>query len=195
MLSLAIPVPVKRKTLKERLHLCPKERIVKDSFSGYYGEINIYRIYHFSPCPFFTAERLSTALNEKLYAPDTKIPEEYLKKAVLLRLINKLKENSGKTVFLSNQFCDTPLLGQLCRYSKKVYIMGDSLPVGVEEIYKKYGTLPQCTHLPVAADFCPDTKEPFEISLPEELRNICPKEFPHLLFAALLYKENGVMII
>lgn len=195
MLSLAIHTPLKRKTLRERLHLCPNEKIVKDSFSGSFGEINIYRIYHFSSQPFFTTERLRKILKERLYMPNSSIPSEYLKTATLLRLLKKLKTTKGKTVFLSREMSITPLLGQLCRYSAKVYIMSDSLPENAEEIYRSFGTLPICTCAPVAADFCPDIKEPFDLNLPEELLTICPKEFSPLLFAALLYKENGVMII
>ena len=195
MLSLAIPIKLKRRTLKERLHLCPKEKIIKETFCGYYGQINIYKVYHFSSRPFFTAEKLSVALKEKLYSPHTHIPEEYLKTAVLLKLIKKLKENPRKTVFLNNKFRDTHLLGELCRYSKKVYIMYECPPETINDIYKKYGTLPQYTAHPIAADYCPDIKEPLKVSLPEELKDICPKEFSPLLFAALLYKENNVMIM
>lgn len=194
MLSLTVQVPLKRKTLKERLHLCPKEKIIKDTFSTYYGEINIYRIYHFSPEPFFTPKRLSKALKETLYTPYSPVPKEYLKRAVLLRLIEKLKKDGGKTVFLGKEFFGTDLLGEICRYSARVYIMSDTLPENAEQIYRKYGTLPLCSAVPVVADFCPDTKEPFTVSLPEELKTICPKEFSPLLFAALIYKENQMMI-
>ena len=195
MLSLAIPVKMKRKTLKEKLHLCKREKIIKETFCGTYGEINIYRIYHFSAHSFFTSEKLSSFLKERVYDSDTEIPREYLKQAVILKLLNTLKENPRKTVFLNNQFSDTPFLGQLCRYSEKVYIMSDCSTKTLNEIYKKYGTLPQCTTIPVAADYCPDIKEPLKVILPEELQDICPKEFSPLLFAALLYKENNVMII
>lgn len=195
MLSLAVTTHLKRRTLRQRLRLCLNEKIIKDSFCSHYGEINIYRIYHFSKKPFFTPERLEKALKERLYTPDSPVPEEYLKKAVLLRLTEKLKTERGKTVFLSDGLCRSPLLGQLCRYSSRVYIMSDALPDNAEEIYKSYGTLPIVTSIPVAADYCPDIREPFDLSLPKEYEEICPKEFSPLLFAALLYKENGVMIL
>lgn len=195
MLSLAVTTKQKRRTLRERLHLCSGEKIIKDSFYGDYGEINVYRIYHFSKKPFFTPERLERSLKERLYTPDSPVPEEYLKEAVLLRLIERLKAERGKTVFLSRELCNTSHLGQLCRYCARVYIMNESLPDNAEEIYKRYGTLPLVTSVPVAADYCPDIKEPLNITLPEKFREICPKEFSPLLFAALLYKENGVMII
>lgn len=194
MLSLAVTVPTKRKTLREKLHLCPKEKIIKDSFSTIYGEINVYRIYHFSKKSYFTPEKLSQALSEKLYTSSAPIYEEYLKKLVLLQLIEKLKVNSGKTVYLSKEFLNTPLLGEICRYSQKVYIMGELLPNQADSIFRKYGTLPIYTSAPIAADFCPDKKDAFLLSLPEEVKDICPDEFFPLLFASLVYKENSVMI-
>ena len=56
MLSLAVTTHLKRRTLRQRLRLCLNEKIIKDSFCSHYGEINIYRIYHFSKKPFFTPE-------------------------------------------------------------------------------------------------------------------------------------------
>lgn len=195
MLSLLIPTPCKRRTFLQKLHLCKKEKIIKESYDTAFGEINIYRIYYFSKQPSFTESRLRQSVKEPLYRPDSPLPEEYLKEALMLRLLKQLKNSSGKTVCLNGDLCDTLHLGEICRYAKKVFTVRESLPENAEEIYKKYGTLPIPTSFPVAADFCPDTREPLSITLPEELCHICPKEFSPLLFAGLLYKENGKMIL
>ena len=195
MLSLAVTIPLKRRTVKERLFLCKKEKIVKESNQGFYGSIDVNKIYHFSRRPFFTPKRLEKALKTSLYTPSSPIPKEYLRRAVLLRLIERLKKEKGKTVFLSEEFIINDILGEICRYSKKVYIMKDSLPDYAEEIYKKYGTLPFCVSCPVTADYCPSIKECITVSLPEKLYEIYPKEFSPLLIAALIYKENGIMIV
>lgn len=194
MLSLVTTVHLKRKSLAERLHLCKSEKIIKECHTTAFGQINLYKIYSYAKKPFFTPERLSRSLKERLYDRNAEIPKEYLVNAALLRLTERLKGDRGKTVFLSGDFLNSPLLGQLCRYSARVYIMSDTLPKAHEEIYKSYGTMPLCVSFPVAADYCPDIKEPFTLSLPKELKSICPKDFSPLLFAALIYKENSVMI-
>ncbi len=196
MLSLVVSVPMKRRTLLERLHLCKKEKIIKESHSlETAGEINIYKIYHFSKKPFWDKERLQKALKENLYSSFSDVPTEYLKEAVVLRLIETLKKEKGKTVYLNKSLCDTPYLAQICRYSKRVYIESDTLPPNAEEIYKNFGTLPFLSSCPVGADISPDINIPFFVKLPREVEEIRPKEFSAVLFAGLIFKENGIFII
>lgn len=195
MLSLVTSTHLLRRSLKERLHLCKNERITKESHTTPFGEINLYNIYYYSAQPHFTTARLQKALKEHLFTENDDIPTEYLKEAIILRLIDSLKTNRKKTVYLSKDFCDTPHLGELCRYSAGVYIACNSLPDTAFEIYKSYGTLPFCVHAPVAADFCPDLREPFSVNLPAALEQIRPKGFSSALFAGLIFKENGFLII
>ena len=196
MLSLVINIPLKRRTFLERLHLCRKEKIVKESFNlKTTGEINVYKIYHFSKKPFWEKERLESELRERLYCSYSDIPEEYLKEGVILRLIEVLKKEKGKTVYLNKSLCDTPHLATLCRYAKRVYIESESLPKNAEEIYKSFGTLPVVCSFPANADLYPDISTPFFVKLPKEAEDIRPKEFSPTLFAGLIYKENGLLII
>jgi hypothetical protein len=196
MLSLVVGVPMKRRTLLERLHLCRKEKIIKESyFLEKTGEINIYKIYHFSKKAFWDKEKLQKALKENLYCSFSQIPNEYLKEAVILKLIETLKKEKGKTVFLNKNLCNTPHLAQICRYSKRVYIDSDTLPNNAEEIYKNIGTLPFLSSCANGADIIPDTNIPFFVKLPKEVEEIRPKEFSPTLFAGLIFKENGMLII
>ncbi len=196
MLSLIETIPLKRRTFLERIHLCRKEKIIKESYVlKAAGEINIYKIYHFSKKTFWEKERLENALKENLYCCFSEVPKEYLKEGVVLRLIETLKKEKGKTVYLNKTLCGTPHLPQICRYAKKVYIESESLPENAEEIYKKYGTLPLlCSALP-NADIFPDINTPFYVKLPKEVEEIRPKEFSPTLFAGLIFKENGILII
>ncbi len=191
MLSLVITKQLKRKTAAEKLRLCRSEKIIKEAFSTLYGDITLYTVYHYTKKPFFTTEKMQKALNEELFAPNTKIPKEYLIKAILEELIENLKSTHGKTVCLKKEFCYSALLDQICRYAKRVYTMS---PVSEERIcfiYKTYGTLPIFSKQPIAADYCPDILAPITVTLPQELEEIRPKEFSPLLFAALIYKKNG----
>ncbi len=196
MLSLTLTVPLKRKTFLQRLYLCRKEKIVKESYSfKTVGEINVYKIYHFSKKSFWEKERLENALKERLYCSFSKIPEEYLKEVTALKLMERLKKEKGKTVYLNKTLCDTKYLPQICRYAKKVYIESQTLPENAEEIYKTYGTLPFLCSEPNEADICPDINTPFCVKLPKEVEEIRPKEFSPTLLAGLIYKENGILIM
>ncbi|MBR2043154.1 MAG: hypothetical protein IJ946_02315 [Clostridia bacterium] len=194
MLSLATSTHLLRRSFTERLHLCKNEKIIKESHTTAFGQICIYNIYYYSARPHFTTERLKNALKERIFTEKDEVPREYLKEAIILRLIEALKESRKKTVYLSKDFCDTPHLGQLCRYSAGVYMNCDILPDTAFEIYKSYGTLPFCVSAPVATDFCPDLREAFSVNLPHELDEIRPKGFSPTLFAGLIFKENGFLI-
>lgn len=191
MLSLVVTKHVKRKTAKEKLRLCRKERIEKEIFESNFGDITLYTVYHYTKEPFFTPERIGKALKEELFSPSSDIPKEYLVSVVLDELIEKLKRTSGKTVCLNREFCYSPRIDEICRYAKKVYTLFPIPEERINKIYETYGTLPVFSKLPVAADFCPDIKTPFNPTLPKELEKIRPKEFSPLLFASLLYKKNG----
>ena len=195
MLSLALTIHLKRRTFWQRLHFCKKEKIVKESYSlKSAGDINIYKIYYFSKKAFWGKDRLETALNERLYCSFSQIPPEYLKEVTILRLIETLKKEKGKTVFLNRTLCDTVYLPQICRYAKKVFIESNALPKNAEEIYKKFGTLPFLCSAPPEADFFPDINTPFLVKLPKEVEEIRPKEFSPTLLAGLIFKENGILI-
>ena len=114
---------------------------------------------------------------------------------IILRLIENLKKDTDKVVYLNKSLCDTPYLAQICRYSKKVYIESDSLPENADYIYKNFGTLPLlCSSFP-DADYFPDINTPFYVKLPKEVEDIRPKEFSAALFAGLIYKENGILLM
>lgn len=195
MLSLVVCVPMKRITILQKLHLCRKEKIVKESYSfKSAGEINIYKIYHFSKKSFWNKERLEKALGERLYCAYSQTPTEYLKEIILLRLIEQLKKEKGKTVFLNKHLWDSEHLPIICRYSKRVFIESEKLPAKAELIYKSYGTLPfLCDSVP-DADIFPDLSDPVFIKLPKEVEEIRPKEFSPVLFAGLIFKENKIFI-
>lgn len=193
VLCLITKHPLKRRSLKEKLHLSKKEKAEYTLYSTSYGELCIYSVYSFSDVNK-TAQKLINTVKERVYTCDSPVFEEYLIKKNASELIKQLKRKKNKTVCINAPYLDQEELEDICAYSRAVYIVGSLLPDCAENIYKKTGVMPTLVGFPKTADFILDTKNIPYVNLPQELSSICPPEFSPLLFASLIYKENGRFI-
>ncbi len=171
-----------------------KPKVYYDLFDTLWGEICVYQLCFSKKCKK-TEEKLRTLVPFNIYTPENSIPEEYLQKASLLTLIKKLEENPNKTVCVSCPNISEEELLKICALAKTVYFVGQQLPSFVYNIYKKTGVMPILSSHRVDADFYNEKFCPFNANLPKELLSVCPEDFSHNLFAGLLYKENGRLII
>lgn len=169
-------------------------KVYYDLHSTDWGEICIYSLYYAKSYEKYE-HRLKSVVPHNIYTPDSSIPEEYLQKTSLLTLMKKLNENPNKTVCISCPNISEEELLKICALAKTVYFVGQQLPSFVHNIYKKTGVMPILSPHTVDADFYSEKTSLFKINLPPELVSICPESFSHNLFAGLLYKENGRLII
>ncbi len=171
-----------------------KPKVYYELFDTHWGEICIYRLY-FSGKKDKTEDKLRRAVPYNIYTPYSSIPEEYLQKTALITLEKKLEKNRNKTVCINIPFITEEEMIKICALSKTVYYVGNSLPEFSQNIFRKTGVMPVLTSQPVDADFYTEKDSFLKVDLPEELLSVCPEDFSHSLFAGLLYKENGRLII
>ncbi len=188
MLCLLLKKPIKRKLFKR------KPKVHYDLYSTDWGEICVYRLYYTKNCKKYE-QRLQAVVPHNIYTPHSSIPEEYLQKLSLQILIKKLKKEPNKTVCISCDNISEEELIEICALSKMVYFVGQRLPEFAHNVYKKTGIMPILSSHRVDADFYSETPCCYNANLPAQLLSICPEEFSLILFAGLLYRENGRLII
>ncbi len=168
-------------------------KAILEQYEGNFGIINVYTlaVYKNKEKAF---RKLANIVNEKLYTANSEIPKEYLKRLYCEQLIAKAQQNKNATLTLYYT-PEKQTLINLTRKFKAVYIT-EALPQDItEEIWKECGALPTTTAFPPKTDYKATGNEtPIVKSLPKPYSDICPKDFPQALFAALLYKENGIFI-
>jgi hypothetical protein len=194
MLCLLIENTLKRRSLREKLRLCKTNKAVFRCYDTQYGKITVYTLYSYGNTEK-AKERLYKAVGTALYTPLSPYCKEYLNKAVIIKSIEYFKTNRGKTVFLRNIKPETEHLVELCSLTKALYVSFTLSEGEKRKIYRLCGALPIYAAFTPTVDFIIDENYPIKINLPENLVHICPKEFSPLLFASLIYKENGRLII
>lgn len=192
MLCILVVKRLKRRSIRERLHLTEKTTVYCDSYTTDYGEIKIFRLYSYSS-PEKEVEYLEKNLNFTLHKEDEEVPCEYLIKAAYKKGLDYLKGNSGKSICVPSGIYTKEQIGELIKFSKTLYIAGE-LPDFYNDFLNIYGTLPIKASSCFCADYIMDIKNIPNVILPQNLLEICPKEISPALFAGLLLKENGVMI-
>ena len=194
MLCLLVKKQLNRRSLKEKLHLCKSNTASFRHFNTAFGEISVYTLYSYKNIDK-AERRLRQSVPFPLYSCDKKADKEYLEKAVLKKGTEFLKNNKRKTVYLSLSKPTLQELIPLCSYSERLYISFPLSDHETAEIYRLCGTLPVYSALRVPCDQKKKKNYPLNVNLPENLRDICPSDFSHTLFASLIYRENGRFVL
>lgn len=194
MLCLLVKKRLKRRNLREKLHLCKSFTAHYDFYNTAYGEIRIFKIHYFKNIEK-AEHNLRSIVSSPLYTCTATTPSEYIEKASIYSLIRDLKNRPRSTVCICINGIKEKEMCEICRFARTVYFVGKALPSYTQELYRLCGVAPVLVSLPVAADFYLDKNTLLNINLPEELKEICPEEFTPTLFAGLIYKENGRLII
>ena len=168
-------------------------RAVLEQYEGDFGIINVYTLTLYKNKEK-TLKKLLNTVGGKIYTEDSKIPKEYLNRLFCEETIKKAAhiKNATLTIYY---IPEKQILIDLIRKFNTVYISKSLTPDLTEEIWRECGTLPITTIFPPVTDFkITGNETPTIKELPEPFSEICPKDFPPTLFAALTYKENGIFI-
>lgn len=194
MLCLLIKKRLKRRTLKEKLHLTKNNTVVFIKHNTPYGEIVVYTLYSYKGMEK-AVKKLRKAVPYPLYTCHSAGDDEYIKKAIICSAISYLKRDKGKTVYFALEKPSLTELVSLCSVSNRLYVPFGLSKAENEEIYRLCGTLPIYQTVRTVCDIYIDKNYPFTVNLPQNLQEVCPKEFSKNLFASLLYRENGRFLL
>ncbi len=194
MLCLLVKKHLKRRKITEKRRPFKNNTALFKQYDTAFGEITVYTLYSHKGMEK-AEKKLRRAVPFPLYTCHSQKDSEYRKKAVIKSAINLLKKSRGKTVYFALSKPDIKELIALCSLSDRLYIPFSLSQEEEDEIYRLCGALPIYANSPVACDIHLDENYPFKVSLPENLRCICPEEFSHELFASLLYRENGRFLL
>lgn len=190
MLNIVDQVIIPRKTLLQKLRFCSSYKATKDSYDSLYGEINIYTLYTYKNSPALY-KKLISLINGNFYTSQSKVYEDYRKKLLCRNALDSFESGSAKTVYISF-LPDEEELYSLCKKAKTVYI--PYCGKDFSHMLKEIGTAPVYIDGFVNADIYINENMPPKLSSDGILKDICPDNMSHLLFASLIYKENGYFI-
>ena len=193
MLCILIKKQVKRRFLAKKAGFFRVFHIDYDLYSTSFGEICIYTLYYVKNDEK-AIKKLKDLIPFNIYDKNSLIFPDYVKKVQILRTINLLKQKPEVSVYADFESLEKEEIISLLKNSSRLILSFEPERKEREEIYSLCGTLPDYSNN-TAADICISSKLLPHITLPEELSSICPKEISPLLFASLLYRENGRLVI
>ncbi len=183
---------ISKQQKREIFILKRKNYVEKEHFKTNYGEIEIYTVNHF--CSEKKAKKLfiknfGTAFHTANEQPN----ENYRLKLCVKRIINDLKTKKAENVYINCQ-ADFKDIEQICRYSKQLYLSQELFSCFGQKLFENCGVLPRVFKSGIFCDrILGENENPCAV-LPNELTEVCPKEFSPTLFCSLIYTENGYFI-